>query len=267
MTRLLAPTDKKFTGDAQPAKLERSQNLVEHTRTSKKATGKFETKNYACVWGQRSYKLYTPSCYNGTPLPLVVMLHGCTQSPDDFAAGTQMNGLAEEMGFLVAYPAQSSAANSMGCWNWLKAADQHNGKGEPAIIAGTARQIMSHHAVDERRVYVAGLSAGGAMAAALGMAYPDLFAAIGVHSGLPCGAATDMMGALSAMKRGSSRASDSPSPHPLPTIVFHGDKDRTVHPVNSDHHCAVRPARCIRAFDVGQMCRSNEIFADRSVES
>ena len=200
---------------------------------AKKAHLPFETTNFSCASGQRNYKLFTPRTYSGSPLPLIVMLHGCTQSPDDFAAGTQMNQLADEIGFFVAYPAQSSSANSMGCWNWFKSSDQQKDKGEPALIAGITRQIMAEHAVDAQKVYVAGFSAGGAMAAVLGMTYPDLFAAIGVHSGLPCGAANDMMGAMKVMKRGGSYVPDNASLNAVPTIVFHGDKDRTVHPGNA----------------------------------
>ena len=196
--------------------------------------GQFESKQFACILGQRSYKLFTPSGYVGKPMPLVVMLHGCTQTPDDFAAGTKMNQLAEELGFFVAYPGQPSSANSSRCWNWFNSADQQKDKGEPALIAGIVREIMADRAVDAKRVYVAGLSAGGAMAAVLGMTYPDLFAAIGVHSGLPCGAAKDVIGAFTVMKRGASHVVSSRSEQPVPTIVFHGDRDPTVNPANAD---------------------------------
>ena len=182
--------------------------------------------------GTREYKLFIPPASFTEPLPLVLMLHGCTQNPEDFAAGTDMNNAALERGFYVLYPAQTQHANASRCWNWFKHNHQKRGRGEPALLAGMTRDIMSRYNIDPRRVYVAGLSAGGAMAAILGDAYPDLFAAVGVHSGLPTGAATNLQGALSAMQSGpapSPRTTASP-----PTIVFHGDQDATVNPVNGE---------------------------------
>lgn len=208
--------------------------LVEAEPTDRSFDGRFEDKVYSSASGERQYKLYTPTGHNGEALPLVIMLHGCTQSPDDFAAGTQMNGLADELGFFVAYPAQSRSANPSGCWNWFNAEDQKKGKGEPALIAGIAHQIMACHKIDARRVYVAGLSAGGAMAAILGMNYPEMFAAIGVHSGLPCGAAADMFSAFKVMKKGGGGPPRRSSDRTIPAIVFHGDGDRTVHPANGN---------------------------------
>jgi poly(hydroxyalkanoate) depolymerase family esterase len=208
------------------------------------AGASFTERTFNGAAGLLAYKLYVPAGAGSAPLPLVVMLHGCTQSPDDFAIGTRMNELAERDGILVAYPAQSRAANAQKCWNWFRAVDQGR-SGEPALIAGMVGQIRREHAVDPARVYVAGLSAGGAAAAVLGQNYPELFAAVGVHSGLACGAAADMASAFAAMRSG---AIVPPTGARMPTIVFHGDHDTTVAPVNGEQVVAqAEPAEHLTA--------------------
>jgi poly(hydroxyalkanoate) depolymerase family esterase len=194
---------------------------------------KFIESKFSNAAGSRTYKLFIPSRSRGQQLPLVVMLHGCTQSPDDFAAGTRMSFLAGEQNFFVVYPEQPSAANPAKCWNWFRSGDQRRGGGEPSLIAGITRQIMRDHAIDPKRVYVAGLSAGGAAAAIMGATYADLYASVGIHSGLACGAASDLPSALVAMRQGNGFGAIGDGP-PIPTIVFHGDRDTTVHPDNGD---------------------------------
>jgi poly(hydroxyalkanoate) depolymerase family esterase len=159
------------------------------------------------------------------------MLHGCKQNPVDFAAGTTMNLLAEESGCLVLYPEQAAGANHSQCWNWFEAGHQNRDQGEPSLIAGMTRQVLCEHDGDARRVYVAGLSAGGAMAAVMAAGYPELYAALGVHSGLPAGAAHDLMSALNAMK-GARKHKSAMDTAPARVIVFHGDSDATVHASN-----------------------------------
>jgi poly(hydroxyalkanoate) depolymerase family esterase len=212
------------------------------------AGGKFIEATYANPAGRRAYKLYIPSGYAGAlapgqALPLVVMMHGCSQSPDDFAAGTRMNLISDEQTCLVVYPAQRSDANPGKCWNWFRPTDQQRDQGEPSLVAGITREVMREYAVDPRRVYIGGLSAGAAAAVVMGATYPDLYAAIGVHSGLACGAANDLPSAFAAMRQGELVASfGSGDILPLgsdgsaiPTIVFHGDRDTTVHPRNGEH--------------------------------
>ena len=190
------------------------------------------TLTYSNTAGQRTYRLFVPSGYTGEPVPLVVMLHGGTQSTEDFAAGTGMDALAERETLLVAYPEQSRSANPMKYWNWFQPGDQHRDAGEPSLIAGITAQIMDSHAVDADRVWVAGFSASAAMAATMAATYPDVYAAAGVHSGLAHGAAHDVGSAYAAMKSGGN---PTPLARPgAPLIVFHGDRDSTVHHVNVD---------------------------------
>jgi poly(hydroxyalkanoate) depolymerase family esterase len=205
--------------------------------------GHFIDGFYINAYGTRAYKLYIPGRSIGQAPALLVMLHGCYQNPDDFAAGTRMNTLAETGAFLVVYPGQSSSANISPCWMWFRRENQQRGAGEPALLAGLTRQIMATYHVDARRVFVAGMSAGAAMSVILGTTYPDLYAAVGVHSGLAYAAAHDLATALLAMQHGAlaparpeSRGS-GPTGLParaVPTIVFHGDRDLTVNVVNAD---------------------------------
>lgn len=190
---------------------------------------KFLSLTHAGPQGRRDYRLYIPAKAAEKPLPLVIMLHGCTQTPEDFARGTGMNALAERFGLLIAYPAQPVGANSQKCWNWFRPEDQARGRGEPALIAGLTQEILRNHGGDPARVYLAGLSAGGAAAAAIADAYPDVFSAVGVHSGLPVGAARDVASAFAAMRTGVAGGARRSS---VPMIVFQGLADATVHPGN-----------------------------------
>jgi poly(hydroxyalkanoate) depolymerase family esterase len=195
---------------------------------------RFETRDYASAAGSRSFRLYVPR-ETGAPLRgLVLMLHGCTQNPDDFAAGTGMNALAETHRLVVAYPGQTAAENSSSCWNWFRPRDQRRGAGEPALLAGLAEALAAEFGIADGQVFVAGLSAGGAMAAVLGEAYPDVFAAVGIHSGLPAGAANDVLSAFAAMRGEAGLARPGTDGVRPRTIVFHGSADATVHAVNGE---------------------------------
>ena len=194
---------------------------------------RFEARSYTGEAGARGYRLYVPASAKRRARGLVVMLHGCTQTPDDFAAGTGMNALAEAHGLLVAYPGQTAADNPNACWNWFRPKDQARGTGEPAIIAGLTAAVAAEFAIPSDRIFVAGLSAGGAMAAILGEAYPDLYAAVGVHSGLARGAASDVRSAFAAMRRAPALGAPRPAGRTPRVIVFHGGADATVHPSNA----------------------------------
>jgi poly(hydroxyalkanoate) depolymerase family esterase len=210
-------------------KLPRLDGLLRPKTEAKPGDSRMLARDFASEAGSRPYKLYVPP--NLKPgAPLLVMLHGCTQSPDDFATGTRMNALAAAKGFLVLYPEQLSSANAQRCWNWFNPKDRERDQGEAGIIADMTREVMAEYACDPARIFAAGLSAGGAQAAILGAIYPDLFAAIGVHSGLACGAANDMMSAFSAMQQGRP----GHGALSVPAILFHGDRDNTVNPRNAD---------------------------------
>ena len=204
----------------------------------------FETFKFSNHSGARSYKLYVPSGV-GSSAPLIVMLHGCTQCADDFAAGTRMNNLADQHGFLVLYPEQPSSANASKCWNWFDKQHQQKDVGEPSIIVGMVNEVIARYSVDRRRVFVSGMSAGAAMAVILGQVYPDLFAGIGAHSGLPYACASNVPTALAIMRAGRQVGSNltpkfqedhfdfRQATQAMRTIVFCGDRDITVAPTNS----------------------------------
>ncbi len=219
---------------------------------------------HASRHGKRDYRLYVPSAaLRGEPLPLVVMLHGCTQDADDFARGTRMDAVAEARGAFVLYPEQSKRANPQGCWNWFKGAHQTNERGEPAIVAGMLDELAATHPIDASRVYAAGLSAGGAMAAILGECAPERFAAVGVHSGLGAGAAHDVPSAFAAMQ-GRGEAVRAPR---VPTIVFHGDADRTVAPDCAEALVDAVEARLSGVLPRTEAVRVNGRHCERTVWS
>jgi poly(hydroxyalkanoate) depolymerase family esterase len=204
--------------------------------------GSFTRGSFTNEHGTRDYRLYVPSDYEEQRVPLIVMLHGCGQDAEDFAAGTRMNVLAERETFLVLYPEQDPGANPLSCWDWFEPPNQERGRGEPSIIAGATERVIAEHNVDTERVYVAGISAGGAMTSIMGATYPDLYAAIGVHSGLQYGAAEDSRQALVVQKTGGPdpdrqghRAflSARPEARVLPAIIFHGEDDTVVNVVNA----------------------------------
>ncbi|MDY0747566.1 PHB depolymerase family esterase [Paucibacter sp. R3-3] len=198
------------------------------TLAHRAAAGDFISRSHMLGHRRRDYKLFIPTKTNDEPMPLLVMLHGCKQDPDDFAAGTRMNDWAQREGFLVVYPSQPRSENCNNCWNWFDSRQQTRDGGEPVLIVGIVKDIMNEHPVDAARIFVAGLSAGAAMAVILGSTYPDLFAGVAAHSGLPAGAASNMLAAVAAMQGRKSVSTAEASNLPVPTIVFHGDADPIV---------------------------------------
>ncbi len=186
---------------------------------------------------KRHYGLHLPAGYAaGKSWPLVVMLHGCKQDALAFAAGTRMNEIADREGFLVLYPEQRRLANAYRCWNWFDASAQRSG-GEAALLAGMVREVTATYAVDPRRVYIAGISAGGAMASVMVNCYGQLFAACAVHSGLMYRAAESGSQAMRAMRQGSMASPQNTARKDsalVPALVIHGSSDDTVHPINAD---------------------------------
>ena len=183
--------------------------------------------------GLRTYKVHVPKGYRGQSLPLLVMLHGCTQDPDDFAAGTRMNPLADRHACFVLYPCQALFANPSKCWNWFNPADQQRDAGEPAILAGMTREVIRAYHIDDTQVFIAGMSAGAAMAVIMAASYPEVYAAVGAHSGLAYRSAQNMLSAMDTMRNGAANL-------PLlgvagiPIIIFQGEHDQIVNPRNSE---------------------------------
>ena len=206
---------------------------LKNPATVRPEPGSFADGQFKNTHGRLAYKLYTPRGSSRRKLPLVVMLHGCTQSAADFALGTGMNAIADDLGFLVLYPQQSLTANLGRCWNWHRPGDQKRGGGEPALIAGLTRRIVTICKANPARVYIAGISAGGAAAAIIASAYPDLYVAAGVHSGVARGEITTLRAAVAAMRTGSGTHATGKAARLPPTIIFHGDQDKVVHPANA----------------------------------
>ncbi len=225
-------------GTAQSPAGEKAGASAGRLSAKRNASGaQYLSRRHHSASGSRGYKLYLPPNTPKRPKGLILMLHGCSQSPDDFAAGTHMNALAGKHGFAVAYPAQVRRNNSGSCWNWYNPRHQVRGIGEPAILASLTRKLMRDFGLGRDAVFVAGLSAGGAMADILADLYPDLFSAAGIHSGIARGSAYSLMTAMSVMRSGTVSRGIAPivlaRPVPVRRIIFHGGADATVHPSNA----------------------------------
>lgn len=235
-SKVATRTARRGTGKSSPKKQNQTRDGATAPATSRaKATTPrgaiFAKGKHVSEFGTRTYRLYIPVAAKTAtgPLPLIVMLHGCGQTPEGFARGTGMNVLAEKFGFLVLYPAQARDAHVNRCWNWFKRDDQVRGSGEPALIADLTQHIISAYKTDPAKTYVAGLSAGASAALNIAHAYPDIFAAVGAHSGLPVGAAQDAASAITAMRGGAPGLRHISQ---MPTISFQGDSDTVVNPRN-----------------------------------
>lgn len=229
---LLSAQPAKARAKTSPAK--RKPRASTKAAVTRPGPATFVAGRFGCAQGALQYKLYTPIGSARRRMPLLVMLHGCGQSADDFATGTRMNSLADEFGFLVLYPEQSPKRNIARCWNWHRQEDGKRGHGESAIIAALTRNIAALTHANPARIYIAGLSAGAAAAAITASIYPELYVAVGSHSGILPGKMRTLTGALATMRQGAGTPGTGKTRRPRPTIVFHGDQDQTVHPSNAD---------------------------------
>jgi poly(hydroxyalkanoate) depolymerase family esterase len=253
---------------APTTKLEKSaEPAVNKAHQANSSIGNFTTRTYQHSLRDLTYMLYIPSNTSTHEQSLLIMLHGCTQTPADFALGTQMNSIADEFNLIVAYPLQPKTANSLGCWNWFDARHQKQGSGEPAMLASLAENLRKEFSISKRRVFAAGLSAGGAMAEILASTYPDQFEAVGVHSGLPHGSASSVANALSAMKGNSKLEprSNGTTAGQSRRIVFHGSSDITVHPSNSERIVKCGRIKSGKLNEIQQTSQINDRQVDRVI--
>ncbi|SAL02245.1 PHB depolymerase family esterase [Caballeronia pedi] len=265
-----SPIQIDATEEAAP--LEQSRPLaapsLERRASPAKNVPQWLSTQFAHGGETHRFKLYIPSVHHGQPLPMVVMLHGAQQDPDDFAAGTEMNETAEAYGYIVAYPEQSESANLLRCWHWFRARDQARESGETSMIAALTREVVAAYNVDPARVYAAGMSAGGAMAVNLAVTHPELYAAAAVHSGVAFGVADEAISALCAMNDGMGKirlpvsSPDRFQHRAVPLIVFHGDADETVHPRNCDQIVAMRG---LMKVDRGATSEVSSTYAAKAV--
>ncbi len=159
------------------------------------------------------YRLFVPeNVHPEHPAPLIVALHGCQQNARDFAIGTGLDEAVSRYGALALYPEQSKSANTSGCWNWFLPEHQTGQGGEPAAIVRLIQKVSGQHKIDANRIYVVGLSAGGAMAAILGEQNPDVFAGVGIMAGVALHASHDVASAFAAMSGNKKMQAKAPLP-------------------------------------------------------